>query len=216
MTRVKEFGGFASHTCHHIDADKGMWHELLDEFDLVSEKSCVVTAVHQAKHFVASCLKGNVKVWRKAARCSHPSNHFVGQKVGLDARYAVSFDPLHFVKGSNQVKESFSIAFAKVSDVDTGQHDFATSVGGDFVCHFDERIDGWIAAASAGHGDGTICAEIVAAILNFQKMTCAVVVRTRMVERADLLGATHADVDVFAIFLPYSIGIDLSGNELRQ
>ena len=216
MTRVEEFGGLASHTCHHIDADKGMWHELLDEFDLVSEKSCVVTAVHQAKHFVASCLKGNVKVWRKAARCSHPSNHFVGQKVGLDARYAVSFDPLHFVKGSNQVKESFSIAFAKVSDVDTGQHDFATSVGGDFVCHFDERFDGGIATASACHRDGAICAEVVTSVLDFQKMTSAVVVRARVVERTYFLVSTHTNVVVSIIFISYRAGFYLSANELWQ
>ena len=47
---------FTPRTDDHIDADKGVRHDLFDLFDLMPEQDRVVTAAHQFQHLVASAL----------------------------------------------------------------------------------------------------------------------------------------------------------------
>ena len=59
-------GGLATATYHHIDTDKGVWHNILNMHNLVSKELTVIMTMHQLKHSIATTLKRNVEMRHKS------------------------------------------------------------------------------------------------------------------------------------------------------
>ena len=63
---------------------------------------------------------------------------------------------------------------SEVANVYSCEDDFFCAVGGRSAGHLEGLFDGGATAESAGHGYGTVGAEIVAAVLYFEEGACAV------------------------------------------
>ena len=78
--------------------------------------------------------------------------------------------------------------FSEIADVDARQDDLLASFSRYLAGLRHKALDGTVTAAAPGEGNGTIGAEIVAAILYLQEMTSTVVGRAGGREGPDVLG----------------------------
>ena len=100
---------------------------------------------------------------------SNPVDNLIAQKIGLNARNAVSFNTFHLVEGLEQREETLACGAAEISRVDSGQHYFlyalGTYVAG--ILYAFRYAD--VAAAASGIGHGAVLAEVVASVLYLQE-----------------------------------------------
>ena len=94
---------FASRTDNHIDADKGVWHDLFDLFDLMPEQGSVVTTAHEFQYIVASALQRDMEMGSEMFAMCHKIDRFVCDQIRFDGRDAVADDPFHLVECPDQI-----------------------------------------------------------------------------------------------------------------
>lgn len=94
---------------------------------------------------------------------------FVGKEVGLYRSHPEPVQTRYFFQGTQQVREIFSGGSAEIADIDSGEDDLLKPAIYRFEGFFRYRPYSAITAAPAGIRDGAERAEIVAAILDFQK-----------------------------------------------
>ena len=99
---------------------------------------------------------------------------FVRQQVGFYGRDAITFDALHAVECLHQVEESLTGAAAEVANVHARDNNFFSPLGSHGLSLRHQRCDGAVSAFTAGNGDGSIGAIVVATVLHFQKIARAV------------------------------------------
>ena len=159
----------APHAYDDIHADESIGDVVPHLFYLVGKELGVVASVHEAEHFVAAALQGDVEVRHEGAAFGTEAEDFLREQIRLDAADAVALDAFHAVEGTQQVDEALARRLAEVADVDSGQHDFLSSLPGCFFCLAYERGDASVAAAAPGVGYGAVGAEVVAAVLNLEE-----------------------------------------------
>ena len=178
----------AVETGNHIGGDAGMGHHFLDVFDTAGKKAGVVAAVHHFQHFVGTGLEGDMEMGKEGARGGDKVDYFFGNEVGLDAGNAEAENAFYFIELTQKVDELFPVLLTKGACVDTGEnHLFGAGLGND-TCGGNGLVDSGRAASATGKGDCAVAAEVVAAVLYFEKCAGAVVPRPTELETMGLVG----------------------------
>ena len=177
---------------HHVHADKGIGHLLLDAQNLVGKQLAVVVAMHQSEHGVAATLQGDVEMGHKGTTLMRTIvDEFVAEQVGFEAADAVATDTLNGIEGSDQVDEALASGLAEVTDIDARQHNLLATLFDGLPRLIDQRGDGGIATEPTSLGDGAVGAVIVTAVLHLQEIAGAVATRTTGGKRRDVLGLLY-------------------------
>ena len=162
---------------HHVHADEGIGHLLLDEHHLVGEERLVVAAVHQLQHLIAATLQRDVEVGHEGTAPGTISYQFIIAEIRLQTRDAVTPNALHLVQSLHQVEEILVGGLSEVADVHAGEHYFLATLSCSLLRLLHEGGDGGIARVAAGEGNRAIGAIIVAAVLHLQEVARAVATR---------------------------------------
>ena len=154
---------------------------------LFGKKGSVVVAVHELEHGIGATLQRNVEMRHKGTRLGAKSDNFVGEQVGLNARYAEAFNFFYLVESAQQINELLAGVFAKVADIHTGNHDFLAALGSHFARLPHKALNGAAPASSARHRNGAIGAKIVASVLHLQPIACAATPLARWAKGVNLV-----------------------------
>ena len=115
-------------------------------------------------------------------------DRLVRDQVGLDGGDAITLNTFHLIERPDQVDETLVGRFSEIADVDACQDDLLASFCRYLAGLRHKALDGTVAAAAPGKGNGTIGAEIIATVLYLQEMTSTVVGRAGGREGPDILG----------------------------
>ena len=143
--------------------------------------------MHQPKNSVAATLQRNVEVRHEGPALGTIGNQLVTEQIGFQAADAIAADALYPIQGLDQVNETLAGCLAKVADVHTRQHNFLSAFSCSLFGLPYQRLNVRIAAEATGVWNGAIGAEIVAAVLYFQKVAGAVATRAAGRKRLDVL-----------------------------
>ena len=144
-------------------------------------------AVHQLQNGVGATLQRDMEVRHEGAALGTIVYEFIAQQVGFQRADAVAPNRLHSVERLHQVNEPFTSRLAEVTDVDTRQHNLLASLGSGLASLRHQRLNAGVTAETAGVGNGTVSAEIVAAVLHLQEETGTIATRTAGSKRPDVL-----------------------------
>lgn len=171
---VEELLGFASGADDGVDADEGVGDALEDVLYFGAKECCVVAAVHELEYLVAAALQWYMEVWHEGSALGAEPDDVWCEEVGFDAGDAVALYALDLIECLEEIEEGFACGASEVADVDAGDdYLFGALVGGvgGLLYHGGYAA---VAAASAGYGYGAVCAVVVAAVLYFEEVACAV------------------------------------------
>ena len=115
-----------------------------------------------------------MEVRHKGTRLCTKFYKFVINKVWFERAYPEAFNAFYFIQGFHQIQEAFARRSAKVANVYTRQYYLFSSFCCSFLCLFYQRSYIRITRETSGKRYGTISAEVIAAILNFQEIARAV------------------------------------------
>ena len=90
---------------HHVHADEGIGHHLLDHLYLMCEQSRVVTTVHQFQHGIRTALQGNMEMWHEGPALCAIGYQVIIDQIGLQTTDAVAFHTLHLVECLDEIDE---------------------------------------------------------------------------------------------------------------
>ena len=152
----------------------------------MSEKGGVVASFHEGEYGVAATLEGNVEVGHEGTAVGTEVHDLVGEQIGLDARDAVAFDAFDAIECADELCEALAGGASEITDVHAGEHNFASAVGCGLFGLCNDFGNGGIARATARSRDGAVGTIIVAAVLHFEKIACAVAARAGGHERLDV------------------------------
>ena len=212
----EKFVRFTTRTHNHIDPNKGIGHNATNEFHLRAEKRGVVVTLHQFQHPIATALQRNVKVRHKSATLAAIVHNLIREQVGLDARNAIARNALHLVKCLHELEEIFTRRASEVANVHPGQHNFASACCCSIFGLRHHVCNSSIARQTACGWNGAIGAEIIAAILHFEKIACALTSGTRRHESLDIFersGIEDATVRFRFSFHPHRVRFVVFLNE---
>jgi hypothetical protein len=123
--------------------------------------------VHEAKYFIASALKRNVKVRHKSTALTAKAYDFFCKQVGLYAANPVSLYSFYVVERTDEINELLSSSSPKIANVNARQYNFLASLPYYVFCLFDKRGDTPISASPPGKMNCAVSTEIIASILYF-------------------------------------------------
>ena len=144
-TLLEAFLCLSTTTHHHVHADEGIGHAVLNEFYLVSEELLVITAMHQSEHLIAAALERNMEVGHKGTALCTEVDKLVREQVWLHAADAITLDSLHAVKGFHQIEEALAGGLAEVADVNARENYLLSAFFSRLTRLTDERSDGGVA-----------------------------------------------------------------------
>ena len=164
-------------------------------------KECrIVTAAHQLQHLVASRLQRDMEMRHKTARTRDIFYYLVGEQIRFNGRDTVTFNTFHLVECFHQIEETFSCSLAKVTDVDTRQHDFLAAFCRYLPSLFYQIGNLSITASTARKRNGTVGTEIIAPVLHLQEIARTVALGTRRHKGTDIL-CSRGDSLTMLVFL---------------
>lgn len=131
-----------------------------------------------------------MKMRHERPRVCHRVDDFIREQIGLNAADAVACDSGQCIQRADEIEKRLSVRGAEVADVHTGEHDFLCSGVNRFFRLVDRGIHIGTARASARQWNGAEGAEIIAAVLYFQKRARAIAGAERRDERLDILDFT--------------------------
>ncbi len=120
-----------------------------------------------------------MEMGHEAARRCHEIYDFICQQIRLYRRNTVALDSVDLVEGTAQINETVGAPFAEIADVDTGYHYFASALGRRLTCLSDKLVYRARTRTSASLWNCAVGAPVVASVLHFQKIACAVAARAR-------------------------------------
>lgn len=103
----KIFIGFSGETHNHIHSYTTMRHQRFDVGYTVCIQFPLVTAAHQAQNLIAAALQGNMEMRYKLFTLRYKLNDFIGEQVGFNGGYAVTFNTLYFIEFLNETIKIF-------------------------------------------------------------------------------------------------------------
>ena len=168
---LKVFIRFTTCAHNHIHADKSVGHHFFHFPHFGSEKFRIISPAHQLQHFVTTGLQRNMEMRHETAGMRNEFYDLVSQQIGLYGGNSVALNAFHFIQRLHQIEESFSGSFTEISDIDTRQHNFFSSLGRSLAGLFHHGCNCSVATPPAGERNGAVRAEIIATILYFQKIT---------------------------------------------
>ena len=137
----------------------------------------VVAPVHDFQNLIAAALEGNMEMGCEMAAMFYELNHIVRQQVRFARRDAVAHLARNHVERSKQVDKCLTSSAPEIADIDARQHDLFRPLIDCLLRHLHRALDTAAAALTSRHGDGAVCAVIVAAVLHFEETAGAVVTR---------------------------------------
>ena len=90
---------------HHVHADEGIGHHLLDYLYLMCEQSRVVTTVHQLQHSIRSALQGNMEMRHEGPALCAIRYQVIINQIGLQTTDTVAFHTLHLIECLDEIDE---------------------------------------------------------------------------------------------------------------
>ena len=126
-------------------------------------------APHLGEQLVGTGLEGDMEMRLKSGSGGDPVHDFLCQEVGFDARNTVAFDACDAVQRPQQVQEGFARRPPEITRIHTREHDLPDALRRDLLRLADTFGNGYVATLSAGVGDRTVPAVVVASVLHFQE-----------------------------------------------
>src|SRR5215471_5249756 len=121
---------FSRKSYDHIGADRAVGHDFLNMSHTIRIKFTLIPSTHQTQDPVAPALQRNVKMRHEFPAARDEFNNFIGKQVGFNGRNPEPLNLINLIQLPDQSKKillSFSnrsVGNAKISKVDSGQHNF--------------------------------------------------------------------------------------------
>ena len=188
ITFLKALRRFTTTAYHHVNPDESIRHLLLDQLNLMSKESLIITAMHQLENLIATALQRYVEMRHESPALGTIFDEIIITEVWLQTGNSVSLDALYSIKSLHQIQKALMSCLTEISDIHASNNDFLTSLTGSLLRLFYKRSNTWIAGIATGKRYCTIGTIIIATILYLQKITGAVATGTRRLEGLDFLG----------------------------
>ncbi|CCY65544.1 unknown [Prevotella sp. CAG:1124] len=124
-----------------------------------------------------------MKMWHERPAVGTILDKLIIEKVRLNAAYTIPANAFNLVQGFYEVYETLIRGLAEITYIHTGKHYLLTTFLCGLTCLGNKRVYTRITAESTGIRNGAICTEIVASVLHFKEISCAVSTRTARGER---------------------------------
>ena len=153
----------------------------------MSKQRLVITTVHQLEHLITTTLQWDMEMRHEGTALGTIIYQVIIAEIWLQTGDAIALDALHLIQGLHQVDETLMGSLSEVTDVDTRDNNFLSSLLGSLLSLLYQGFDARIARIATSERYRTISAIVIASILHLKEVTSTIATRTRWLECLDFL-----------------------------